>query len=63
MKHLYKIKVAGQNLYYNKDYNFLTEKHGTVYTSLRKAKEDLEYAEKYANSGGRVLGIVEVSYV
>ena len=59
MKNQYMIALHTKSgtLYYNEDYNFFGEKHGTIYTNKRKAKEKMCYAIKYGTS---LTGVFEV---
>lgn len=62
MKSQYKIALYTKTctLFYNEDCNVFGEKHGTIYSSRRKATEKLEYAMKYGTSLSGIFTVVKV---
>lgn len=64
MKKQYKIALhteEGIVLFYNEDYNFFTEKFGTIYTNKKKALEKMQYAKKYGTSRNGNFEVMEMT--
>ena len=62
MKNNYKIALNTKEgiLYYNEDYNFFSEKHGTIYTNKQKALEKMRYAKKYGTTQEGKIEIIKL---
>ena len=63
MKNQYKIALYSEErgvLFYNEDYNFFSEKFGTIYTNKKKAQEKLKYAKKYGTSSNGKFEVVTI---
>lgn len=63
MKNQYKIMKYSPNgdLFYNEDYNFFSEKFGTIYTNKRKAENKAEYAKKYVSSTNDKIEVIPIN--
>lgn len=63
MKNQYKIVKHSKNgdLFYNEDYNFFSEKFGTIYTNKKKAESKAEYAKKYASSTEDKIEVIQIN--
>ena len=62
MKNQYRIVKQSPNgiFFYNEDYNFFSERFGTVYTNKKTAENKAKYAKKYANNDTDKVEVVKL---